>query len=70
MRIGEDNRDVIVNVAPIVVNQQVKGSIGVIHDITEMRSLMIELDWARQTIRKLESTCTFDDLHGSSSDIS
>jgi PAS domain S-box-containing protein len=70
MRIGEDNRDVIVNVAPIIVNQQVKGSIGVIHDITEMRSLMKELDWARQTIRKLESTCTFDDIHGSSPDIS
>lgn len=69
MRIGEDNRDVIVNVAPIIVNQEVKGSIGVIHDITEMRSLMKELDWARQTIRKLESTCTFDDIHGSSSDI-
>lgn len=69
MRIGEDNRDVIVNVAPIIVNQQVKGSIGVIHDITEMRSLMKELDWARQTIRKLESTCTFDDIHGNSSDI-
>ncbi|MFC5603499.1 sigma 54-interacting transcriptional regulator [Sporosarcina koreensis] len=69
MRIGEDNRDVIVNVAPIIVDQQVKGSIGVIHDITEMRSLMKELDWARQTIRKLESTCTFDDIHGSSADI-
>ncbi|MCM3637460.1 sigma 54-interacting transcriptional regulator [Sporosarcina luteola] len=69
MRIGEDNRDVIVNVAPIIVNQEVKGSIGVIHDITEMRSLMKELDWARQTIRKLESTCTFDDIHGSSSEI-
>ncbi|MCM3710941.1 sigma 54-interacting transcriptional regulator [Sporosarcina luteola] len=69
MRIGEDNRDVIVNVAPIIVDQEVKGSIGVIHDITEMRSLMKELDWARQTIRKLESTCTFDDIHGSSSEI-
>ncbi|MCG7346554.1 sigma 54-interacting transcriptional regulator [Sporosarcina sp. ACRSL] len=69
MRIGEDNRDVIVNVAPIIVNEQVKGSVGVIHDITEMRSLMKELDLARQTIRKLESTCTFDDIHGSSSDI-
>ncbi|MFS0691124.1 sigma 54-interacting transcriptional regulator [Sporosarcina sp. 179-K 8C2 HS] len=69
MRIGEGNRDVIVNVAPIIVDQQIKGSIGVIHDITEMRSLMKELDWARQTIRKLESTCTFDDIHGSSPDI-
>ena len=69
MRIGESNRDVIVNVAPIIVDQQVKGSIGVIHDITELRSLMKELDWARQTIRKLESTCTFDDIHGNSSEI-
>ncbi|WP_252502992.1 sigma 54-interacting transcriptional regulator [Sporosarcina sp. Marseille-Q4943] len=69
MRIGEGNRDVIVNVAPIIVDQQIKGSIGVIHDITEMRSLMKELDWARQTIRKLESTYTFDDIHGSSPDI-
>ncbi|WP_432358682.1 sigma 54-interacting transcriptional regulator [Sporosarcina sp. UB5] len=69
MRIGEDNRDVIVNVAPIIVDQQVKGSIGVIHDITEMRSLMKELDLARQTIRKLESTFTFDDIHGSSQEI-
>ena len=69
MRIGEDNRDVIVNVAPIIVNRQMKGSIGVIHDITEMRSLMRELDLARQTIRKLESTYTFADIHGSSPDI-
>lgn len=69
MRIGEDNRDVIVNVAPIIVDQQVKGSIGVIHDITEMRSLMKQLDWARQIIRKLESTYTFSDIHGQSGDI-
>lgn len=69
MRIGEDNRDVIVNVAPIIVNQQMKGSIGVIHDITEMRSLMKELDWARQIIRKLESTYTFSDIRGNSPDI-
>lgn len=70
MRIGEDNRDVIVNVAPIIVDHQVKGSIGVIHDITEMRSLMKELDWARQIIRKLESTYTFSDIQGTSGDIS
>ena len=70
MRIGEDNRDVIVNAAPIIVDQQVKGSIGVIHDITEMRNLMKQLDWARQIIRKLESTYTFSDIHGQSGDIS
>lgn len=70
MRIGEDNRDVIVNVAPIIVDKQMKGSIGVIHDITEMRSLMKELDWARQIIRKLEATYTFSDIRGTSMNIS
>ncbi|WP_243458146.1 sigma 54-interacting transcriptional regulator [Sporosarcina sp. Te-1] len=69
MRIGESNRDVIVNVAPIIVDQHVMGSVGVIHDITEMRSLMRELDWARSIIRKLESTYSFSDINGSSPDI-
>ncbi|CAM3124918.1 sigma 54-interacting transcriptional regulator [Filibacter tadaridae] len=69
MRIGENNREVIVNVAPIIVDHQVKGSVGVIHDITEMRNLMKELDQARTIIRKLESTYTFDDIFGVSPDI-
>ncbi|HJF32878.1 MAG TPA: sigma 54-interacting transcriptional regulator [Sporosarcina psychrophila] len=69
MRIGENNREVIVNVAPIIVDHQVKGSVGVIHDITEMRNLMKELDQARTIIRQLESTYTFDDIYGGSSDI-
>lgn len=70
MRIGENNREVIVNVAPIIVDHQVKGSVGVIHDITEMRNLMKELDRARTIIRKLESTYTFEDIYGESIDIS
>ncbi|MHA6259543.1 sigma 54-interacting transcriptional regulator [Sporosarcina sp. CAU 1771] len=69
MRVGEKNREVIVNVAPIIVDHQVKGSVGVLHDMTEMRSLMKELDRARTIIRKLESTFTFDDVIGDSSEI-
>ena len=69
MRIGENNREVIVNAAPIIVDRQVRGSVGVIHDITEMRNLMKELDRARTIIRKLESTYTFDDVFGQSPDI-
>lgn len=69
MKIGEDNRDVIVNVAPIIVNNQLKGSVGVIHDITEIRKLMKELDWAKEIIRQLEATYTFADIHGNSADI-
>ncbi|WP_432355384.1 sigma 54-interacting transcriptional regulator [Sporosarcina sp. A2] len=69
MQIGENNRDVIVNVAPIIVDQQVKGSVGVIHDITEMRSLMKQLDHAKAMIRELESTYTFDDIIGTNEDL-
>lgn len=69
LRVGENNREVIVNAAPIIVDQEVKGSVGVIHDITEMRNLMRELDKAKTIIRKLESTYTFDDIFGQSEDI-
>jgi len=69
MRVGENNSEVIVNVAPIIVDKQLRGSVGVIHDITEMRSLMDELDRARTIIRKLESTYTFEDIYGESMDI-
>ena len=69
MRVGEKNNEVIVNVAPIIVDRQIRGSVGVIHDITEMRNLMNELDRARTIIRKLESTYTFDDVYGNSADI-
>ena len=69
MRVGENNSEVIVNVAPIIVDKQVRGSVGVIHDITEMRSLMNELDQAKTIIRELESTYTFEDVYGDSMDI-
>jgi len=66
MRVGPLKREVIVNVAPIIVNNRLKGSVGVIHDITEIRSLMKELDRARSIIRTLESKYTFDDIIGDS----
>lgn len=66
MRIGENNNEVIVNVAPIIVDNEIKGSVGIIHDITEMRSLMQELDQARAIIRELESASTFEDIRGDS----
>ncbi|WP_019415019.1 sigma-54-dependent Fis family transcriptional regulator [Paenisporosarcina sp. TG20] len=69
MRVGPLKREVIVNVAPIIVNNRLKGSVGVIHDITEIRTLMKELDRARSIIRTLESKYTFDDIIGDSSEM-
>ncbi|WP_033542358.1 sigma-54 interaction domain-containing protein [Planococcus sp. CAU13] len=64
LKVGPANREVIVNVAPIIVNNILKGSVGVIHDTTEIRGLMKELDRARSIIRTLESKYTFDDIIG------
>ena len=69
LKVGPANREVIVNVAPIIVDNQLKGSVGVIHDTTEIRSLMKELDRARSIIRTLESKYTFDDIVGLSSEM-
>lgn len=69
LRVGKQKKDVIVNVAPIIVNHQLKGSVGVIHDMTEMRGLMKELDHARTLIRTLGATYSFEDIVGTSNEI-
>ena len=62
MRVGPNKKEVIVNVAPIIVKGKLKGSVGVIHDMSEMKSLSRELSRARQIIRTLEAKYTFEDI--------
>lgn len=69
MRVGPSKREVIVNVAPIIVKGKLKGSVGVIHDMSEMKSLNRELNRARQLIRKLEAKYTFEDIIGQSDEM-
>lgn len=69
MKVGPAKRDVIVNVAPIIVGGKLKGSVGVIHDMTEIRTLMKELDRARSIIRTLETKYTFNDIIGQSAEL-
>ncbi|WP_391115974.1 sigma 54-interacting transcriptional regulator [Psychrobacillus sp. L3] len=69
IRVGKQKKDVIVNVAPIIVNNLLKGSVGVIHDMTEIRTLMKELDQARTLIRNLELSYSFEDILGDSEQI-
>ncbi|RKQ37741.1 sigma-54 interaction domain-containing protein [Oceanobacillus halophilus] len=66
MKVGPKKKDVVVNVAPVIVKGEVKGSVGVLHDVTEIKSLTSELKRARQIIRNLEAKYTFDDIIGSS----
>ncbi|MCP1125085.1 sigma 54-interacting transcriptional regulator [Bacillus sp. 3103sda1] len=69
MKIGQKKRDVIVNVAPVIVDGILKGSVGVIRDVSEIQKLTNELNRARQIIRTLEAKYSFDDIVGTSEEI-
>ncbi len=69
LRVGPNEKEVVVNVAPIIVNGQLKGSVGVIHDMSEIQSLTRDLDRARRIIRTLEARYTFEDIIGESEEL-
>ncbi|WP_153461517.1 sigma 54-interacting transcriptional regulator [Sediminibacillus terrae] len=69
MKVGPAKKEVLVNVAPIIVDGKLKGSVGVLHDVSEISSLSSELRRARQIIRNLEAKYTFDDIIGSSNEM-
>lgn len=69
MKIGQKKRDVIVNVAPVIVDGILKGSVGVIRDVSEIQKLTDELNRARQIIRTLEAKYSFEDIVGTSEGI-
>src|SRR5699024_6213726 len=67
--VGVESRDVLVNAAPIIVEGNIKGSVGVLHDVSEIESLTNELKKARKITRNLEAKYTFDDIIGISPEI-
>jgi PAS domain S-box-containing protein len=66
MKVGPAKRDVIVNVAPIIVDDHLKGSVAVIHDRSEIVTLSKQLEQAKQMIRTLEAKYCFKDIIGHS----
>ena len=66
MKVGPQKKDVIVNVAPIIVEGELKGSVGVIHDVSEIKQLTEELDQAKRMLRQLKARYSFADIVGES----
>lgn len=66
MKVGPAKKEVIVNVAPIYINGRLRGSAGVIHDISEIIALNRELAKAKKLIRHLKAHYTWDDIIGNS----
>ncbi|MFZ5817412.1 MAG: sigma 54-interacting transcriptional regulator [Bacillota bacterium] len=62
MKVGPKKRDVVVNVAPILVDGVLKGSVGVVHDVSEITRLSEELEQQKKLIRRLTSTYTFKEI--------
>jgi PAS domain S-box-containing protein len=66
MKVGPNKKEVVVNVAPVIVDGELKGSVAVIHDLSEIRNLTEELNWVKKRVRHLEAKYTFDDIVGKS----
>ncbi len=64
MRSGKFKREVVASAAPFLVNGELRGSVAVIRDISEIKRLSSELDQAKQIIRNLEAKYTFADIIG------
>ncbi len=66
MKVGPAKKEVIVNVAPVYIDGKIRGSVGVIRDISEVIALTEELAHAKKLIRQLKARYTWDDIIGSS----
>ena len=66
MHVGPSRKEVIVNVSPVIVEGKLKGSVAVIHDVSEIKYLSKELERFKQRVRDLESKYTFKDIVGNS----
>lgn len=66
MKVGPAKKEVIVNVAPIFLDGRIRGSVGVIRDISEIMLLNEELARAKKLIRHLRARYTWSDIIGKS----
>ncbi|SPF48303.1 Sensory box protein [Candidatus Desulfosporosinus infrequens] len=66
MKLGPKRKEAIVNVAPIFVSGQFRGTVGVLRDRSEIHKLSEELERVKRLIRHLEVKYTFSDIIGES----
>ncbi|TCO71797.1 sigma-54 interaction domain-containing protein [Marinisporobacter balticus] len=64
LKVGPSRKEVLADAAPMIVDGQLRGSVAVLKDLTEIKRLTSELNQAKQIIRKLEAKYTFDDIIG------
>lgn len=62
LQVGPQKREVIVNAAPVMVGGELKGSVIVAHDVSEIRRLTDELYHMKSLVRCMQTRYTFDDI--------
>jgi len=62
LKVGPNRKDVIVNVTPLFVKGEFRGSVAVIHDVSEIIKLTRELEEAKRLIRRMSARYTFEDI--------
>ncbi|WP_052463558.1 sigma-54 interaction domain-containing protein [Thermotoga caldifontis] len=60
--VGPTRKEVIVDVTPLFVKGEFRGSVGVIHDVSEIVKLSRELEEMRRIVRRMSAKYTFDDI--------
>lgn len=60
--VGPTRKEVVVDVTPLFVKGEFKGSVGVIHDVSEIVRLSRELEEMRRIVRRMGAKYTFDDI--------
>lgn len=64
LKVGITKKEVLASAAPIIVDGELRGSVGVLSDLSEIIKITQELKDAKSIIRKLEARYTFDDIIG------
>jgi PAS domain S-box-containing protein len=62
LKVGPDNREVIINAAPLIVDGRLRGSVAMAHDITELKFLSEELACVEALMGRGQARYTFDDI--------
>ncbi|MFN3328169.1 MAG: sigma 54-interacting transcriptional regulator, partial [Fervidobacterium pennivorans] len=66
LKVGPAKKEVIVDAMPLFLKGKFKGSVAVVHDVSEIMRLTNELEEARRIIRHMKASYTFDDIIGNS----
>jgi PAS domain S-box-containing protein len=62
LKVGPGNREVLASVSPIIIKGKLRGSVGVVHDVSEIKRLSKELARTRMLVNRSQSRYTFETI--------